>query len=218
MRRNILMILFVLLLSGCSANYNLTIDKNVFKEELFVDGVSINDKKSLVLPIEYDVDEYDVDEVKNGDEGFYKYKIGNNNFSLSYSFNNDNFSYSKLLNSCYKKVFAGYIDNYYMITTTGSFSCFDNYSELDNVKVVIKSQYKLVNSNADSIEGFNYIWNIDRNNLDNGIFLQLDTSSRKKSIFELLGGNSIYIFIFQFILILILFVFFLFIRNVNKDD
>ena len=41
---------------------------------------------------------------------------------------------------------------------------FDNYPELNSLKVVIKSNHKLKETNADEVHGHSYIWNIDRIN------------------------------------------------------
>lgn len=213
-----LLLFALLLLTGCSATYNLDIDSGNFTEKLDIDGASVNSISDLILPLDYDIDEYTIDDVKPGDEGFYGAKIKDNGYSLFHTFKYDDYVNSTILNSCYDKVDAKFNDDDFYISTVGKFSCFESYDDLDNVTIKIRSQYKLVSTNADKVDGFNYIWNISRNDTDKGIYIELDTTNRKKSIMDFIRDNNVMVFIIQFVLISLLVLIILFIKRQNDKD
>ena len=211
--------LLLFLLTGCDVSYNLTIFDGDFKEKLTVNGVNVTESnKELILPLNYENDDYSLENVKPGDDGFYDLKIKDNGYSLFHNFNYDDFVKSTILNSCYQDIDVKKLDNNIYISTTGKFKCFDYYDNIETVKVKINSSYKLVASNADSVDGSNYIWNINRNNLDKGIYIELDTSFSNKTSKNWLSNNWFLVFIFQFILLLILVGIIIFIKKKNDED
>ena len=216
MKKRILLLFCLFLVTGCNATYNLEIEYDEFKEKLEVDSVVTN-INNLILPLVYDVDEYDAD-VKPGSEGFYDASMNDNGFSLFHTFKYREFLSSTMLNSCYDKVDVKYNKNNIYVSTVGSFSCFERYDDLHSLTVKISSKYKLVASNADKIDGFDYIWYIDNNNLDKGIYVEFDTTGKKMDIMGWLNDNGILVFIFQFVLILLLALFMLFMKKKNDED
>ncbi|MBR6072195.1 MAG: hypothetical protein IKP77_05105 [Acholeplasmatales bacterium] len=219
MKKKIILLFSLILLTGCSAEYNLTIVNDSYKEELNVDNVKIDNINDLVLPLNYDVDEYDIDKVKPGDVGFYNAKLDNNGYLLSHTFNYSSFIKSTLLNSCYDRVDVVKNSKNIYISTVGSFRCYDNYN-VDDIKVNIISKYKLVDSNADSVNNNVYSWNINKDNLDKGIYIEFvlpKKSEKKKKIF-INNDNNFYLFLFQASLILFLLVIIMVIKKKNDED
>lgn len=211
--------LLLFLLTGCSTEYNLTIANDSFIEELKVNNVKIDNINDLILPLNYDVDEYDIDKVKPGDDGFYNAKLDKNSYSLFNTFNYNSFLKSTLLNSCYDKVDVVKYNKKIYISTVGDFKCYNNY-KVDDVKVNIISKYKLVDTNADSIKNNVYSWNINKDNLDKGIYIEFvlpKKSEKKKKIF-INNDNNFYLFLFQASLILLLLVIIMVIKKKNAED
>ena len=221
MKKNILYLaLLLFLLTGCSAEYNLTIANDSYKEELNVDNVKIDNISDLILPLDYEIDEYDIDMVKPGDDGFYSAKLDKNGYSLFHTFNYNSFIKSTLLNSCYDRVDVVKNSKKIYISTVGSFRCYDNY-KVDDIKVNVISKYKLVDTNADSIKNNVYSWNINRDNLDKGIYIEFvlpKRSSEKKQNIGINNDSNFYLFIFQASLILLLLVIIMVIKKKNAED
>ena len=86
--------------------------------------------------------------------------------------------------------------------------------------VKIHSRYELVDTNADISNNYTYIWRIDRNNYhDKFLYLSLDLTDRKKSLYEMIQDFGIFTY-FPIILILLgigLFIY-LFIKRSKKRD
>ena len=219
MKKKIILLFSLILLTGCSAEYNLTIVNDSYKEELNVDNVKIDNISDLILPLYYDIDEYDIDKVKPGDDGFYNAKIDKNSYSLFNTFNFSSFIKSTLLNSCYDKVDVVKNSKNIYISTVGDFKCYNNY-KVDDIKVNIISKYKLVDTNADSINNNVYSWNINKDNLDKGIYIEFvlpKKSEKKKKIF-INNKKNFYLFLFQASLILFLLVIIMVIKKKNYED
>ena len=217
MKKKIILLFSLILLTGCSAEYNLTIVNDSYKEELNVDNVKIDNISDLILPLYYDIDEYDVDRVKPGDDGFYNAKLDKNSYSLFNTFNYSSFIKSTLLNSCYDRVDVIKNSKKIYLSTVGSFKCYDNYN-VDDIKVNIISKYKLVDSNADSVNNNVYSWNINKNNLDKGIYIEFVLPKKSEKMKKKFIDNNFYLFLFQSSLILFLFVIIMVIKKKNAED
>ncbi|MEE3342512.1 MAG: hypothetical protein VZS44_00265 [Bacilli bacterium] len=196
MVRKCLLFLSLFMLCGCTANYDLKIDSKKVEEKLSINNVDVSDFKGVNLPISGDADDANVFEKKNADEKYYDKKIGNGDVSFSYKHTIGNFSNSYILNSCYDKVDAFVYKNKFILSTTGKFNCFELYDQVDSVKVSINSQYELIDTNASKINGFNYEWNINKNNLKDGIYIELDLTKRKKSFKEIFGSDFLRVLFF----------------------
>ena len=210
MYKKIFLVLLVLFLfSGCNASYDLVIDDGIFKENLKVSNVHVDSVDRLILPIYYDIDEYDKKKVKPGDDGFYDARYDVNSYSLFHNFDYKDYGNSTLLNYCYNKVDSYYEEDIYYISTSGNFKCFDYYDGIDTITVKINTKYKLIASNADFVKGNNYYWNINKNNIDKGIYLELDISKKKKSIFDYLGSVNAFVWLLLLVLIIGVIVFYI---------
>ena len=208
----------LLFLSGCNATYNLNISDNKFSESLDVSGYNVTSSNDLVVPVKFDVDEYDPSKIKPGDNGFYEADVDSDGFGLNYVFDYNAFKNSTLLNRCYDRVDVGKDNNVVYISTAGKFRCFEYYDDLDSVNVNVNFKYKLISSNADKVSGNNYSWVIDKNSVDKGIYIEFDTNSFKKSFFDRFSLDRGFMFLFYVIFILLMLILFFFIRKVVISD
>lgn len=154
-------LLILLLLTGCTVNYNLeiteggtfneTITGTVTNEELNTEGrTDVNiylDNLYTRTPLIRDEGEYNKSIVdKNG------YK----EFSFSYSFK-ENYDKSNVINVCYEKAIFSETDDLYYVDLSGKFKCL--YS--DEVVVNITSDYAVLENNADKVKNNIYTWIIN---------------------------------------------------------
>ena len=215
--KKILYLIFILVfITGCNAEYNIEIKDNSVNEKLNISNVSSSKFDNIYIPVNYEDNDYTVYESKL--DGIEYYNINNNNnVTIDYKFKYNNFQKSTLFNTCYENaVFT--IDSYeLLVSTSNEFLCYNDYEELDKVKVIIKSNYKYLDSNADEIDGDKYIGYINKENKNNKqILLRLDTteSSNKRTLFS---SNVMFIFFFLIIILVLIVILFFKIISIQRN-
>lgn len=169
-KKYILIIILVLLLTGCTPEYNLEIKSGRIIEKLIISQIPSNytssDFKSMLA--------------NPKDNKFYNKSFDNNVATYQYIYDFDNVSESNILNSCYN-AFKFYEQNEYYVLQTGSkFNCYPYqindfmFAEYERLNIKIKIDgYQVIENNADSIDGNIYIWVINEKNYNNkSIFLK----------------------------------------------
>ena len=194
----ILLLIFVLLFTGCTSNFNIEI-----KDESIIQNVSISmnnnelTKNSVAKTLE-DI----VMNVYNDTEflGYFSIVGSNKSNPLkavnTYNLNSYDFDYA--LYYCYDNQNISYSNNNLKIETSNYFNCFDKYNMLDEVNINVTTGYKVLETNADKIDGNTYTWNITKSN-KKGIKLVLDTTvdeiEEKEIKKEQINKNLIFIII-----------------------
>lgn len=183
------------LLSGCTINYNLVIDKNqinenisgeVAKEETFIK------EGDTSLNIFYSMLYNDQKALLDGDDLYKKYiNEENDNIKYNYSYTyKNNYDKSRLINTCFKDPIIKETDELYYIKLEGPFFC--KYS--DKIIINVTSNYAVVDNNAQKVEDNTYTWIInDSNNVN--IYLTVSknanyvntSSSKKVNMFKLIS-------------------------------
>lgn len=188
MKKVVLAIISVFILTGCTAEYNLNIDDNMneFDESLSVKTSSASSDYDYVKnfnefkPIDYKITGYS--EVNEKMDGVTYYNFDNDydddqaSFKYYYNMNKSEFLSSAIIHNCFSEI--NYIKNDDGITlkTNGKFTCFDKYPPLDKVIVNITTNKKVIKNNADSISGNIYTWNIYKGNETNTIMLTFENT------------------------------------------
>ena len=197
--KKILILLSILLLTGCSAEYDLVIDKNSFKEDVKISEVS----KSNWTKLAYDTYNYKEaidfftsnkiavsyrnvkfeDAIKNS-ESYEASKITNNQelgVEYSYDFKSQDFSTSTMVKACYD-LFNILIDgDSTYLSTSKEVNCFERFPLLDKITINVQSRYIVTGNNADVIDTKTntYTWNLTKNEAQNSpIYLVLDNSKK----------------------------------------
>ena len=155
----ILIIIFILFLTGCSSNYDLNLDTD-----------SIDEKLTINMTKEEYMENYDTlisnKSVFDDNSVFYDIDIIDNvdNYLVTYSHSYDHEDYfnSLNLNSCFNEIYHDIYGNQETINLVG-FNCLQG----DSLRVIVDSKYKIYNSNAHIVNGNKNIWDIDSNNKDN---------------------------------------------------
>lgn len=185
MKKTLFLITTCLLLTGCTINYDLEITENNFKET--ISGTVLNSE------IEKDDDGTDTGPYlyflnseqtvfHNNENIFYK-KTKNNtdkgiDFEYSYTFNENNFVNSRILNECFDEYNFEKKENKYYISINGKFKC--NYTKTTNIN--IKTNYKVTAHNAKENKKGVYSWTIDENNMnDLQLFISIDKTKNANS-------------------------------------
>ena len=193
MKKKFILLILLFLVTGCSANYDIEIYNNTVKEDMeYFDSISSNwdsealygltyrelvtDSVSYPYPV-FDstvVDENDTIKI-DGVEYYDNKLISDSNKlgqSLSYhKFNLDNFNDSSIVKKCYKYFSILEEGDNIILSTSLENTCFDAYPSLDYITVNLKTNHKVVSSNADVVNGYHYTWNLSRENKDDSAIL-----------------------------------------------
>ena len=170
-----LIIMAMLLLTGCQSKIDVTIDKGMVNENI---SITLNDDElqtanNVKGEITERLSNYEMDtEVLS----YFNIKNYNKNtINVSKNYNIDSYTWDNLIARCYKTQNINFSNNILKINTNGGFNCFNKYNLKGEVVINLKTSYKVINNNADKYENDTYTWNINDNNKN--INLEIDTST-----------------------------------------
>lgn len=196
-KRGLLILAAIIFLSGCEANYTITIDKDTINEKIEVlDKVSdtrtvtdIMDNYKKKYPV-YNSDEI-VDDSElyqyNPELTYYNqtYNIDSNGYHLYYEYTYpiDKYIAANSINYSYDYKDIVYQNNKLKLETSSP----NNYLKYRNIftglTVNIITDYVVTNNNADSIIGNRYIWYFNKeNNYDKRINFEVDLTKTQSEV------------------------------------
>jgi len=164
--KKMLLLFFILLLSGCSTEVRIVIDKenvsetiNIFglKSEIYQNETLNEDIKTNIEVFEREYEFYDVDEFEN-----------KNNVGKTYKLSESLELWAELthLRPCYEKFQLSKTSTNISLETSEEYRCGYLFGAND-VILIIESDLELISSNADRVEGNKLIWNINEDNYQN---------------------------------------------------
>ena len=217
MKKFILLVLIVIMLTGCQSNFYVKIGEGKIEQNINIFLSNANQKP-------YELIRKSVYSVENDVEGLGYFTIENSkesnplNASISYIISSYEYDYG--ISFCYDNQNITYSNNILKIETSNYFNCFDKYSILDDVNINVTTGYKVLENNADKVDGNTYTWNITKSN-KKGIKLTLDTTvdeiQEEEKQKEKLSKNLIFIVIGTLVLFAFGTVLFVFIKS-NKNN
>lgn len=182
MKKSLIMLTSIFLITGCSATYNITIDESGVNEELSIKSESSQESKQVYnyyLPLQYEITnnlEPDIENKKYDGIEYYDSKIvsvdGLNSLQYNHKFSLDDYKESSIINTSYSDFdynlykYNDKDENSYMrIMTISDPKYFDYYESLEKVIINITTDYEVIINNADSVQNNTYTWTIDPQNL-----------------------------------------------------
>lgn len=174
--KKIFLLLVLLLTSGCTVNYNLTIDENnKLHEEILIQAENPNESLELYAdpwPIKAYYNDPDSGEYPEELDGVDYYKnefILNNNLyqkKLTYSSELEKFNDINSIKSCYENFYVteDTKENTITLSTSPKFLCMTNYPKLNEVNIRIKVSNPVTANNATKVNGDTYEWTITKEN------------------------------------------------------
>lgn len=189
----ILLIFLISIVTGCTFEYNIKINREFISEEGNVKNFDestwteqnylgtgktyteiINNKlKTYEVVYKTDEESYINPYEKNDNYEYYNTELINNTdvYGIKYFYKGqlEKYKDTRIINMCYDSVSVNSTKDIFSISTSDVFNCFDIYTELDKVEVNITTSwdYKVINSNADKEENGKYTWIITRENASN---------------------------------------------------
>lgn len=220
MRKNLLIGLgLIILLTGCNSEYNLEINDGIFKETIVSDIYPDSKKTISVEGIEDDDQitpfiEMEQHPFTNDNNIIYDKKIETiDNYqrvTLTYNYQEDEFANSKAINNCFENHNYSY-DDKYTIELSGTFYCL--YT--DYIDINIKTDYKVLENNADEVNENIYTWHINRQNLDN---VSLKIILDKKSIRSTFSFNNLVMPIIIIFILLTFVISYIIFRKIKQNN
>ena len=193
MKNKSLFIIILILITGCSVEYNLNIDSSFSEHTVYIPESSeeMIDGTQYRLPALFGESRLTYDNSNLKEIKYYNIKtLKDNKFSFNFVYDDNQLNDSNIANSCYQFFSVDAKENEVSILTGNKFYCFDVYEELDSVTININSNYKVIQSNADKIVGKKHTWYITRENASNKpIIFVYDKSKKNMTIMQYLIDN-----------------------------
>ena len=224
MKKGLFLLFCIFLLSGCSVNYDLEIGDEILEKTNIIENFSAPDYNYNLFNIystkPIPLSEYVpiMSESDNRAEGisYYDFKpfsdsttFGINyagNFNADIPLNESSILWFGVGNFDYREEEDGIY-----INVPSKIKIFEQFSNLDEINVNIKTDYNVIENNADKVNKNVYVWKINRDNYKNKtIKLKISKSSKLEEITE--QDSMVTFSICLFILILFGFIIFLFVR------
>lgn len=207
--KSAVLLLLLLLLSGCTINYNLDVDAE-FIENIFVKDDTLTVTKEM--PLYFD-DLSNLSEVDEKVDGYKYYDLTKGTSSSKYSTTYKASDFTKIT-SCNllfdKCEFINIGGGESVISTTTGTGIFESYPGLEEISINLTINGEVVYSNADSVNGDIYTWKINSGNAYNkSVYVKFkdkfksnsETKSSGKSEKEKAKENLIYLSILLVVLI-----------------
>ena len=206
--KKILLILTILLLTGCNCDYEVELNSKTVKENIKIDiqnseledyseDASIGDDASFLI-------DTDINPLIGNEDVIYDKEVNDTNYGkeiiLKHAFTSDDYKkLSYFLNTCFENTHFEYRDGAYEIKLSGYFYCL--YGDEVNIKVKSNNLFKSANGKKD---GTNYSWTIDKSNYENvDISLQISDESKVRNyiyiIIAIIAGIVIFGFIIYYV-------------------
>jgi hypothetical protein len=165
----LLSICILLLATGCDGTYNVEIYNNRFKEDITIkenDSINWDDVNENGVSFRNLLDaEY------NRDNNYYKKTLISNTNELGLNYKSDfdfnTYSTSGIGYRCYQYFRVVQENNSILIATSNRNTCYDDYKWLNNITINVKTNHKVLDNNADKVDGNTYTWYLTRENASN---------------------------------------------------
>lgn len=202
MKKLVYVLFLIIFLTGCDADYNITINKNTISEELQiyendsnkwnlnVDLFSVSYKEVIEDNLKYKLGIFIDEQLADSEEDnkkytFYKPKKIKTNDKLGivykYIFTNDNYERAYFPNNCFDNIKLYNEKGYITLSTSKGFNCIEEEYGLSNLTINITTKYKVETSNSDIADGRTHKWMINKNNKDNkNIYIKVNTNEISK--------------------------------------
>lgn len=192
--KKIILVILLFLVSGCSANYELTIDEDLnFMENISLQAENEIESEKLMRdpwPIKAyynDPDSGEYPEELEGVEYYTNHLFLNNSFyqkNLSYTFGLSRFKEANSVKSCFEHVYVveDKRENTITLSTSPKFLCMEDYPSLSMVNIKINVNSQVVASNASQINQNSYEWTITPQNYESsGIILTFKNNKKEEN-------------------------------------
>ncbi len=168
MKKIIILLITIILLTGCNATYDITFNKDNISDSIkvYTDSKIVNNATNKQI-------ETFSNELGNWERGYeyYKREIYTTDkitgYNYTYNFNYEEYDAMSQLRKCYKDFELKYTKDTITLSTSNEFLCSTYYKNINSININISSEYEIINSNSDTQKNNIHSWNINKNNSKN---------------------------------------------------
>ena len=180
--KKLLLLLVVILLTGCNVNYNLE-----FTDEQLIENINLSIPNHEQKNIDYlkSINAYAIYDGMGKINYNSIFDEGKDNFNAKYDYTYqlNNIGRAYYINQCFENISFSKHDNQYILLTSKGFKCMlFEYHKINNLTVSITTNHKVLQHNADVVEGGIYTWEITDENADN-VYINMIFGEVKKRTF-----------------------------------
>ena len=203
-KRLFILISLLLLLTGCSVKYNIIIGDTYIKDE-----IKLTEKTSIVNKADEERQEEFEDELQYWelDYNYYEKTKFTEKDETGYRYDGY-FTYKEYallaeITRCYSD-FKLEDGDTLKLTTSDVFLCANGYEHLNGIDITIETDYKVIDNNADKVDGNKYTWYITGKNYNNKpIMIEIDRYNKAdKGKGKLTAGKVVVILIFILLIVI----------------
>lgn len=228
------------ILCGCNAEYNLEIVDDNYKEELKVTAeedsntnliaydMSIKQYNDFYIkkPIPASIDATIFSEDNTKADGVIYYEKEDltiddiTGIKFKNTFTKEGYEKSRIVNESYNRFLIGTIDGNVILSTGEVFKFFKEVPILDTVTVNIKTNHKVIKTNADEVNDNVYTWYITKDNYENKPIEFQFSKEEKVTNYDNVIGKTIFkvvIVILGILLVVGLIALFIFIKHKRSN-
>jgi hypothetical protein len=167
MKKIIALFITTILLTGCSAKYEINITKENINDIITIETNSENVNNANAQTTK--LFQQKLGEWENGHD-FYKRELTTTAektaYKYTYNFNFEEYDAMSHISKCYENFDLRY-DNEITLSTSNEFLCKNYYPQVKNYTITITSEYNITESNADSVKNNTHTWQINSTNYKN---------------------------------------------------
>lgn len=173
MKKNILLLILILILTGCTSEYNINFDNDEIKENIVVtipdSSIPIyteEEREANIAPDDPVTPFIENDQYPflNNEEIKYKKNVDKKGdittVTLDYTYTHDSFQKARTFKSCFEEPYYEENKDSYTLNFSGNFYCLYG----DELKINLKTNNEVLENNADEVKGNVYTWIVNRDN------------------------------------------------------
>ncbi|MFV0250340.1 MAG: membrane lipoprotein lipid attachment site-containing protein [Bacilli bacterium] len=179
MKKIVYLLVFMILLTGCSVKYELSIKNNNVNEKLTITGVTED------IPFQADL--------INISSTSYKKNFKNDTLIYTTNYNLNSFD-SVIPSRCFENYNFTNTDNIFILRTSGIFKCLPyqyndyDYFNYNQLELIIKTNHEVLETNATSVEEGIYKWIINEENLEDAtVYIKFSDKIIKKTNWKVIS-------------------------------
>lgn len=207
LKRILLLIPVTLLITGCGSTYEIEFTQ----DNKIKDTISIFEENDKVKKLTKEDEDKLLNTLLDFERGYEHYKRELytteeiTGYKYTYDFTYEEYDAMSQLRKCYEGLTLNVTENTIELKTEGEFLCATYYKEMPSMEITIKSDYKIVDSNAQMQDGNKATWKINKTNYKkNNIEITFDKNNINEEEKELPIKNIIIIILFLIAVIYIL--------------
>lgn len=168
-RKIILIIILLILSTGCKFRYEIEIiDDEVTEKRTMLINNSEIENNDIKGTISKKISKYSInDDMMIAPSTKVIKETNNSGYQTITTYKLSDYKNSDILNMCYTSYNIIKEDSKIYLTTGRKFTCFDTLEELESVEVIFKTNHEVIKHNADKVEDNKYTWYITKNNAKN---------------------------------------------------